>query len=86
MSATVVAGIGFILASLALVTWSVISSRPHGRASIQENLSRGLVVSRKPVKRGGNAFESLAGRFTPRMLVANLDRQLALAGRGRSSG
>jgi tight adherence protein C len=82
MSATAIAAIGLILAALALAAWSVISTRVPAQDSIKENLSRGLAIPKKPAKAGGSSLlESLAGRFTPRRLVANLDRQLALAGR-----
>lgn len=81
MSATVFTAIGLILAAFALASWAVIRTRVPGKDAIQQNLSRGIAVPKKPAKAGGSLLESLAGRFTPRRLVANLDRQLALAGR-----
>lgn len=81
MSATVFTAIALILAAFALASWAVIRTRVPGKDAIQQNLSRGIAVPKKPAKAGGSLLESLAGRFTPRRLVANLDRQLALAGR-----
>jgi tight adherence protein C len=81
MSATVITAIGLILAAFALASWSVIRTRIPGKDAIKENLGRGFAVPKKPVKARGSLLESFAGRFTPRRLVANLDRQLALAGR-----
>ncbi|MCB5282096.1 MULTISPECIES: type II secretion system F family protein [Micrococcaceae] len=81
MSATASAAIGLIMAAIALATWSVVGTRVAGKDSIVANLSRGLVPAKKPVKARNSVLESFAGRFTPRRLVANLDRQLALAGR-----
>ncbi|MDI3241427.1 type II secretion system F family protein [Arthrobacter sp. AL08] len=81
MSATAIAAIGLIMAAIALATWSVVGTRVAGKDSIVANLSRGLVPAKKPVKARNSVLESFAGRFTPRRLVANLDRQLALAGR-----
>ncbi|WP_226774738.1 type II secretion system F family protein [Arthrobacter sp. ES1] len=69
------------MAAIALATWSVVGTRVAGKDSIVANLSRGLVPAKKPVKARNSVLESFAGRFTPRRLVANLDRQLALAGR-----
>ncbi|MCB5274417.1 hypothetical protein BJG92_01950 [Arthrobacter sp. SO5] len=81
MSATVVAAIGLIVVAIALGSWAVIGTRVPGKDSIEENLSRGLMHAKKPVKERSSVLDSFAGRFTPRRLVANLDRQLALAGR-----
>lgn len=81
MSPTAISAIGLILAAFALASWAVIRTRVPGKDSIQQNLSRGFAVPKKQAKASGSLLESLAGRFTPRRLVANLDRQLALAGR-----
>ena len=81
MSATAFVAIGLIMAAIALASWTVVGTRVAGKDSIEANLSRGLVPAKKPVKAGNSVLESFAGRFTPRRLVANLDRQLALAGR-----
>lgn len=81
MSATVIPAIGLILAAFALASWAVIRTRVPGKDSIQQNLARGFAIPKKQAKARGSLLESLAGRFTPRRLVANLDRQLALAGR-----
>ncbi len=81
MSAIPITAIGLLLAAFVVAFWAVLRSRVPGKDSIQENLSRGFTVSKKPDKSGGSLLESYAGRFTPRRLVANLDRQLALAGR-----
>ncbi|WP_326966719.1 type II secretion system F family protein [Arthrobacter sp. CG_A4] len=69
------------MAAIALASWAVVGTRVAGKDSIEANLSRGLVPAKKPVKARNSVLESFAGRFTPRRLVANLDRQLALAGR-----
>lgn len=81
MSAIAFMGIGSIISAFALMAWTLIASTVPGKESIQENLSRGLTVTKQPAKARGNLLESFAGRFTPKRLVANLDRQLALAGR-----
>lgn len=81
MSIIVITAIGLILTAFALASWAVIRTRVPGKDSIQQNLSRGFAVPKKQAKAGGSVLESLAGRFTPRRLVANLDRHLALAGR-----
>lgn len=81
MSAIPITAIGLLLAAFVLAFWAVLRTRVPGKDSIQENLSRGLTATKKPAKTKGSLLETYASRFTPRRLVANLDRQLALAGR-----
>ena len=81
MSVIAITAIGLILTAFALASWAFIRTRVPGKDLIQQNLSRGFAVPKKQAKAGRSLLESLAGRFTPRRLVANLDRQLALAGR-----
>lgn len=80
MGSTALVGIGAILAAFIIVSWSLGSGVPRSE-SIQENLTRGLNRQKKQTRINGRLFEALAKRFTPQRLVANLDRQLSLAGR-----
>ncbi|MHA7141372.1 type II secretion system F family protein [Arthrobacter sp. Sr33] len=64
-----------------LFAWSIFGVRAPGRKGMQTNLQRGFVGEIGVKKRSNSRIEAIASRFTPDLLVAKLDRQLALAGR-----
>ncbi|WP_024475603.1 type II secretion system F family protein [Arthrobacter sp. CAL618] len=70
-----------IFVSIPLFAWSVMGQKTPGRKVVRDNLTRGFVEEAKTKKQRTGQLEAFAGRFTPDVLVAKLDRQLALAGR-----
>ncbi|MHA7277406.1 type II secretion system F family protein [Arthrobacter sp. Hz1] len=81
MPPLVIFAICAILAAILLFAWSIIGGSVPGRKAMQTNLVRGITAESKSKKQRNGRIEAIAGRFTPDLLVAKLDRQLALAGR-----
>ncbi|MHA7272259.1 type II secretion system F family protein [Arthrobacter sp. TMT4-20] len=81
MAPLVVLAISAILVAIPLFLWSIVGHRTPGRKAMQANLTRGIAGESKTTKKTDGRFEVIASRFTPDVLVAKLDRQLALAGR-----